>query len=170
VHSTPSTTRKCRTKSVPIGWWKRLIYFSQTERTQLYRPMEQKWLPRHEFLGMKKWGHRSARAMSPGGSGGRQRVREGGGHLWRISSRGRRGKERRFRWRMQAGRGRMAGRSRNSCREWRAGNEAACAEEQRRGPLKRQKLEVKEDLATLTMVKFTQSSNGKNCEALRGDR
>jgi hypothetical protein len=34
-------------------------------RAQLYRPLEQKWLPRKEFLGMEKWGHRSAIGRYP---------------------------------------------------------------------------------------------------------
>jgi hypothetical protein len=33
---------------------------SSVRRTQLYRPMLQKWLPQKEFLGMTKWGHWSA--------------------------------------------------------------------------------------------------------------
>jgi hypothetical protein len=34
-------------------------------KAQLYRPMEQKWLPRREVLGMGKWGHRSVVGRYP---------------------------------------------------------------------------------------------------------
>jgi hypothetical protein len=38
---------------------------SSVLRAQLYRPMLQKWLPQKEFLGMAKWGHRSATGRYP---------------------------------------------------------------------------------------------------------